>query len=128
MPSLCSTSRFSNGKLRKMSYLSRPSTRNRCTNLPLVKPTMRRIFWLTVGCMILWLPLHGQNQSPTILKEYDQAIDQVAEHAMQSVVKIEVTGYGVPESDKTMGQPDQGQQASQQALERQRSIGSGVIV
>ncbi len=47
-------------------------------------------------------------QTP-ILQQYDQAIDQVAERAMQSVVKIEVTGYGVPESDKTMG-PDQGQQ------------------
>ena len=40
---------------------------------------------------------------------------------MQSVVKIEVTGYGVPEHDKDQGD-------SQQALERQRSIGSGVIV
>ncbi len=40
---------------------------------------------------------------------------------MQSVVEIQVTGYGVPEKDK-----DQGDQ--QQALERQRSLGSGVIV
>ena len=42
---------------------------------------------------------------------------------MQSVVEIEVTGYGVPESDK-----DQGQQQTATTLERQRSLGSGVIV
>jgi serine protease Do len=77
--------------------------------------------WLAVGCMILSLPLCGQNQSPDILKEYDQAIDQVAERAMQSVVEIEVTGYAVPENDNDQeGQP--------QALVRQRSLGSGVIV
>jgi serine protease Do len=70
----------------------------------------------------------GSAAQTPILQQYDQAIDQVAERAMQSVVKIEITGYGVPESDKTMGQPDQAQQQSQQALERQRSIGSGVIV
>ena len=84
-----------------------------------------------VGAVLLQ-PLYGQTgqeggpQSP-ILQQYDQAIDQVAERAMQSVVEIEVTGYGVPDSDKTMGL-EQGQQPSQQALERQRSLGSGVIV
>jgi serine protease Do len=83
---------------------------------------MRRTFWLLAGCIILSLPLSGQNQSATVLKEYDQAIDQVAERAMQSVVEIEVTGYGVPESDKDSG----GGQS--QALVRQRSLGSGVIV
>ena len=79
-------------------------------------------------CVVSLLPLYGQTKSPGtpaaepgILKEYDQAIDQIAERAMQSVVEIEVTGYGVPEKDK-----DQGDQ--QQALERQRSLGSGVIV
>src|SRR3984885_11164818 len=82
--------------------------------------SMRKVLWLALGGTILSLPLHGQNQSE-ILKDYDQAIDQVAEHAMQSVVEIEVTGYGVPEGDK-----DQGQQ--QQSLVRQRSLGSGVIV
>lgn len=80
---------------------------------------MKKIIWLALGGTILSLPLHGQNQTE-ILKDYDQAIDQVAEHAMQSVVEIEVTGYGVPE-DKDQG-------SSQQALVRQRSIGSGVIV
>jgi len=83
-----------------------------------------------VGAVLLQ-PLWGQTgpgtadqgaaaQTP-ILQQYDQAIDQVAERAMQSVVEIEVTGFGVPEKDK-----DQGDQ--QQALERQRSLGSGVIV
>jgi serine protease Do len=84
--------------------------------------TMRRVFWLGLACIVLSQPLYGQDQSPAILKEYDQAIDRVAERAMESVVEIEVTGYGVPENDK-----DQGQQQPQ-ALERQRSIGSGVIV
>ena len=67
-------------------------------------------------------PLAGKIKVRPILKEYDQAIDQVAERAMQSVVEIEVTGYGVPESDKDSG----GGQS--QALVRQRSLGSGVIV
>ena len=84
---------------------------------------MRRSLYLALACVVLSQALHGQEQSPAILKEYDQAIDQVAERAMQSVVEIEVTGYGVPESDK-----DQGQQGQQQTLERQRSLGSGVIV
>jgi serine protease Do len=75
-----------------------------------------------------WVSAVGQAPSsvpstsgPSILKDYDQAIDQIAERAMQSVVEIEVTGFGVPEHDKDSGD-------SQQALERQRSIGSGVIV
>ena len=63
----------------------------------------------------------------SILEQYDQAIDKVAERAMESVVRIEVTGFGTPErdSDKDQG-PDQ--HSDQQTLERQRSIGSGVIV
>src|SRR6202453_658056 len=156
MQSLSSTSRFLNGKRLTMTCLNLRSIRCRCTNLALVNATkegledgknvpqrlkpgiavlftarlkpcpsrtkfsMRKVFWLALGGTILSLPLYGQNQSE-ILKDYDQAIDQVAEHAMQSVVEIEVTGYGVPESDK-----DQGQQP--QALVRQRSLGSGVIV
>jgi serine protease Do len=88
--------------------------------------TPGKAFWLALACTVLSQPLRGQTPSPAaaepgILKDYDQAIDQIAERAMQSVVEIEVTGYGVPEKDK-----DQGDQ--QQALERQRSIGSGVIV
>ena len=90
--------------------------------------TMGKSFALALMCVVCLPPLHGQTKGPDapaaepgILKEYDQAIDKVAERAMQSVVEIEVTGYGVPEKDK-----DQGEQ--QQALERQRSLGSGVIV
>src|SRR3984957_14156975 len=90
--------------------------------------TMGKSFALALMCVVCLPALHGQTKSPgassaepSILKEYDQAIDQVAERAMQSVVEIQVTGYGVPEKDK-----DQGDQ--QQALERQRSLGSGVIV
>jgi serine protease Do len=90
--------------------------------------TMGKSFALAWMCVICLPPQYGQTKSPGtptaepgILKEYDQAIDQVAERAMQSVVEIQVTGYGVPEKDK-----DQGDQ--QQALERQRSLGSGVIV
>src|SRR5215475_8503655 len=56
--------------------------------------------------------------TPSILQEYDQALDQVAEKAMRSVVEIEVTGYGVPEHDSS----------NSQMLQRQRSLGSGVIV
>src|ERR1700741_4770365 len=65
--------------------------------------------------------MYCQNQqasaSPSILQQYDQALDQVAEKSMRSVVEIEVTGYGVPEHDSTS-----------QMLQRQRSLGSGVIV
>ena len=72
------------------------------------------------------LHLKGQASKPTqpttssILQDYDQAIDDVAEKAMQSVVEIEVTGYGVPEHDSDNGGPAM--------LQRQRSLGSGVIV
>jgi serine protease Do len=59
-------------------------------------------------------------QSPSVLQEYDHAIDQVAERAMRSVVEIEVTGYGVPEHDEGGG--------NSQLLQRERSLGSGVIV
>src|SRR5580704_11204181 len=153
MPSLSSTSRFLNGKRLTMSFLNLRSIRCLCIspalantaeedakNVPQrLKPSVaapiaarvepcpfgtnisfRKFFLLALGGTILSLPLHGQNQSE-ILKDYDQAIDQIAEHAMQSVVEIEVTGYGVPEGDKDQG-------SSQQALVRQRSIGSGVIV
>src|ERR1700743_1396823 len=75
------------------------------------------------------LPVFGQDgqkstgtliDRPNILQQYDEAIDQVAEKAMHSVVEIEVTGFGKPESDEGGG--------DQQTLQRQRAIGSGVIV
>lgn len=76
------------------------------------------------------LPVIGQDHqtqnSPSgssILEQYDQAIDKVAERVMQSVVRIEVTGFGKPEADD-----DQDQSQDQETLQWQRSIGSGVIV
>ena len=72
--------------------------------------TMGKSFALALMCAVCLPALQGQTKSPDasaaepgILKEYDQAIDQVAERAMQSVVEIEVTGYGVPEKDKDSG-------------------------
>lgn len=55
----------------------------------------------------------------SILQEYDRALDQVAEKAMRSVVEIDVTGYGFPEHDESN---------TSQMLQRERSLGSGVIV
>ncbi len=89
--------------------------------------TIRKLCRLVLAGGVVCAPLYGQTPqppttpAPSILKDYDQAIDQIAERAMQSVVEIEVTGYGAPEHDQDSGQ-------GQQALERQRSIGSGVIV
>jgi len=64
------------------------------------------------------------NKTPTpsaggsnILEQYDQALDRVAERAMLSVVEIDVSGYGPPEKA-----------SDSQIIERQRSLGSGVIV
>ncbi len=80
-------------------------------------------------CVAMVLPVLGQAPAkpvdtpidrPDILKQYDEAIDQVAERAMQSVVEIEVTGFGKSESD------DDSQ--DEQTLQRQRAIGSGVVV
>jgi serine protease Do len=59
-----------------------------------------------------------QASSP-ILQMYDQALDQVAERAMRTVVEINVTSYGVPEH---------GQDGDTQSLRRERALGSGVIV
>jgi serine protease Do len=81
---------------------------------------------------IFSLPVHGQDgqtsappdvspRDRAILEEYDRAIDRVAERAMQSVVEIEVTAYGAPENGKDQAQ-------DRQTLQRQRAIGSGVIV
>ena len=66
-------------------------------------------------------PQAADPATPTkaILRQYDEAIDDLAERAMRSVVEIEVTGYGKPED---RDDPDT------QSLERQRSLGSGVIV
>ena len=82
--------------------------------------------------MLVPVPGHGQDHPSrsapsvassrsTVLEQYDQAIDAVAERAMKSVVEIEVTGFGTPENEE-------GKTDDSQTLERQRSTGSGVIV
>jgi serine protease Do len=83
---------------------------------------------LALACVVLLQPLYSQGQGPAtetgpagVLKDYDRAIDEIAERTMKSVVEIEVTGYGVPEGEKDQG-------GEKQSLERQRSLGSGVIV
>jgi serine protease Do len=82
---------------------------------------------LTIVCLSLPFSLLGQDQSahtpadktsPPILQEYDQAIDQIAERVMRSVVEIDVTSIAVPEHDSK----------DSQTLQRQRALGSGVIV
>jgi serine protease Do len=91
-------------------------------------------FGITLALTAMMVSMPGQGQDhpkgsepaatssqASILEQYDQAIDAVAERAMQSVVQIEVTGYGTPESQ-------QGKDDNDQTLERQRSTGSGVIV
>ena len=55
----------------------------------------------------------------SILQEYDQSLDEIAERAMRSVVQIDVTSYSVPEH---------GQGDGSQNFQRQRALGSGVIV
>jgi serine protease Do len=74
------------------------------------------------------LSLYGQNEtaspttaqpSPPILQVYDQALDQIAERAMRTVVEINVTSYSVPEH---------GEEGDTQSLRRERALGSGVIV
>jgi serine protease Do len=83
-----------------------------------------------VGCLfpliVLSLQLCGQSASSSsstaqssILQQYDQALDDIAERAMRSVVEIDVTGYGAPESSSG---------SDSQTLQRQRALGSGVIV
>ena len=64
-------------------------------------------------------PVPPAPPASSVLQEFDHAIDEVAEKAMRSVVEIDVTGYGVPENDESN---------SSQLLQRQRSLGSGVIV
>ena len=83
---------------------------------------------LAIVVALLPLSVGGQQkrESPTphsvgssILQEYDQSLDEIAERAMQSVVQIDVTSYSVPEH---------GQNDDSQNFQRQRALGSGVIV
>src|SRR6201986_2850629 len=59
----------------------------------------------------------SSSTGPNILAEYDRALNPVAERAMLSVVEIDVSGYGPPEKA-----------CDSQIIERQRGVGSGVIV
>src|ERR1700712_309301 len=85
-------------------------------------------FAVVILCASLPLSLCGQKKTespsphpvgPSILQEYDQSLDQIAERAMRSVVQIDVTSYSVPE---------RGEGDDSQNLQRQRALGSGVIV
>jgi serine protease Do len=92
---------------------------------------MKFATWLATAlvCGSLSLSLHAQKPAQTpeasnpsgapVLKDYDQAFGQVAERVMRSVVQIDVLGYSVPEHKDDN---------DSQLLERQRSLGSGVIV
>jgi serine protease Do len=64
-------------------------------------------------------PAATSSDRSKILQEYDDAIDQIAEQAMHSVVEIEVTSFGKPETTDSQ---------DQETLQRQRALGSGVIV
>src|ERR1700761_8459630 len=95
-----------------MSYLPLRLLPNHSLSLRTVKDRKRMLGKALVFTMVstMLAPLYGQTSSaapssggPGILKDYDQAIDQVAERAMQSVVEIEVTGFGVPEHDRDSG-------------------------
>jgi serine protease Do len=67
----------------------------------------------------------GQTNTPSehsdILKEYDESLDALAQKVLPAVVQIEVSSFGARES-KGGGDADVG------VIERQRAIGSGVIV
>lgn len=86
---------------------------------------MRRITKRSLGPMLalfFFSPSLSQAQqassnASTVLRAYDQALDEVAERAMLSVVEIKVNGYGPREHSD-----------DDQVVERQRAIGSGVIV
>jgi serine protease Do len=90
---------------------------------------MKFATWLAVAlvCSSLTLSVHAQqpetsSKAPAapILKDYDEAFGQVAERVMRSVVQIDVISYSAPEHH-------QGDEDSQ-SLQRQRALGSGVIV
>lgn len=89
--------------------------------MKLATPLMAALLCIAGPLPLLAQESSGQESSKPILQQYDQAIDRVAEQAMHSVVEIEVTGFGKPESSE-------GQEHGGDFLQRQRAIGSGVIV
>jgi len=82
-------------------------------------PIMSRVLWraLLVALMAP-LTLLAQSQSPATeaLERFDASIDQIAERVSPAVVQVLVSGLG------------QSRRKGEQVLERQRGIGSGVIV
>jgi serine protease Do len=89
---------------------------------------MKFATWLAVAlvCNSFSLPLHAQKPEGSstaagaaVLKEYDEAFGQVAQRVMRSVVQIDVVSYSVPEHHDN---------DDSQLLQRQRALGSGVIV
>jgi len=63
-------------------------------------------------------PAENTTASGSILRELDEAMDQVAERVLPAVVQISVSGFG----------PSRQRSESENVIERQRGIGSGVIV
>src|SRR5215471_14506903 len=53
-----------------------------------------------------------------ILRQLDEAMDEVAERVLPAIVQISVSGFG----------PSHQQRSGESVIERQRGIGSGVIV
>jgi len=56
-----------------------------------------------------------------VLRQFDDAVDALAARVLPAVVQIDVSGYGAPEEEDNHG-------AASDLLQRQRAIGSGVIV
>jgi serine protease Do len=89
--------------------------------------------FLTLMVLMLSIGSHAQSRAASrreaplqsakpirseILRELDQALDDVAEQVLPAVVQISVSGYG----------PSEKPRGGEQVIERQRGIGSGVIV
>jgi serine protease Do len=89
---------------------------------------MKRRILLSVALVSTFFALAAHAQKPesssaisgaAVMRDYDEAFGQVAERVMRSVVQIDVVSYSVPEH---------AQEDASQNFQRQRSLGSGVIV
>src|SRR6201996_1960246 len=92
-----------------------------------LKMKLAPLLAVALVCNSLSLSLHAQKPesssstpASTVLKDYDEAFGQVAERVMRSVVQIDVISYSAPEHHEDEG--------DSQSLQRQRALGSGVIV